>query len=435
LKTPMDTIQRILHNPPIWYIILYHIMMEEVFMPSLRHDAMRKGNILSVLRCIRDYGPLAKSEIQSRTGLSWGAVSGITHDLLKERITAQRKSAEPSPGRTPELLEIGDEIVVLGLDINIEGITAVAVGLNGHVLESAVMHLEYNDRSHILALARRMITDRISGATGQGKRIVGIGMAIQGAVDVENGVSVFSPHFADWNNVPIRSLFTGEFGLPALVEHDPNCMALAEMQAGKAPQYGNFIFIRLSMGIGMSIITDGKVYRGATGSAGEFGHTVVVPGGNRCFCGKNGCLEAYSSGRSILARASGEGCAASGLSRLSSISGLEAIASEARSGNERYRNLFRESGGYLGTGLANLVNLFNPETIVLGGELVRCADLFLEDAVSRAKQLAWPEAPVNIRLSPLGRDAAAVGAAALFLHRVFMGELFWILDRQEGARV
>ena len=161
-----------------------------------------------------------------------------------------------------------------------------------------------------------------------------------------------------WNNVRLKEIMENEFGMRVYIEHDPNCMALTEKWLGFAKDMKNLLFVRLSMGIGMSIIVNGEIYRGADGSAGEFGHITMDPNGPRCTCGNYGCLEVYASGRGILQQVN-EGIK---LGRTSAASGLKGNAGEldiglaamaARQGDEFVKGLFDDAGTYLGIGISN----------------------------------------------------------------------------------
>lgn len=387
------------------------------------HDLMRTTNTLEILKCVRDAGPLTKREIQARVGLSWGAVSNITGDLLRRGLLAECKRKETSVGRTPSIYEInGQRNLCIGLDINAEGITGVLTDLKCRSIKETRLNNLENTRAGILDQVGQVIQTLSADLAG---RLIGIGVAMQGSVDAEHGVSVFSPYFPDWHNVPIKKLLEDEFGIQTRVEHDPNCMALAEQWLGVAREVKNVLFVRMTMGIGLSIMIDGRIYRGADGNAGEFGHIIMNPGGLRCTCGNYGCLEAYASGRSILARAM-EGIR---LGRCGGIEPpadgtelkLETIADAARQGHAYLAGLFEEAGSYLGIGLSSLVNILNPELIVIGGGLARFADLFLERAKAAAMDKVWKGCRVNLVLSSLPNNAAAIGAAGMIAQDVFAG--------------
>lgn len=402
-------------------------------MKTAKHDTMRNANTLSVLACIRDFGPLTKRDIQRRTGLSWGAVSIITSELLKKEIINENKSEEITVGRKPSNLDInGTRNLIVGVDINIEGLTAVTIDLRCKVLGIAREDIIKNDKEAIIAQVKGLIGRLLQATDIRLENVIGIGVAMQGAVDVDKGISIYAPHFENWQNVPLKDMLEEYFGITVYVEHDPNCMALSERWMGLARNVDNLLMIRLSMGVGMSILINGELYRGADGSAGEFGHITMNPGGVRCSCGNYGCLEAYASGTSILQRAS-EGLKLGRTSAQLNVEGsgeitLAGVAAAARQGDAFINGLFDEAGIYLGIGISNLINLLNPQLIVIGGELVGYGDLFLDKAIDIATRRAWRNSRVRIERSRLGGNPASVGAAAMFIQKFFNGELAHIIQ-------
>lgn len=401
-------------------------------MQTAKHDLMRNTNTLCVLTCLLNHGPVTKREIQEKTGLSWGAVSNITGELLNKGVIVDSKSPDSSAGRTPSLLDIHpSRNLILGLDINTEGITAVLTDLKCRTLKRIRQEVKESGQEQIIRQVKQMASELMKEPDINREQMMGIGIAMQGAVDVERGVSVFSPHFPEWKDVPVKSILEEEFHLPVYLEHDPNCMALSERWLGKAKRVDDLLFIRLSMGIGMSILIHGEVYRGADGCAGEFGHIIMNPGGPRCSCGNFGCLETYASGSHLLQHAIeavklGRSPGLAALAANAELN-LELVAEAARRGDEHMKNLFEEAGIYLGIGIANLLNIFNPGMIVIGGELVRYQDLILEKAREMVCRQAWKGSRVNLVVSELGSDAAAVGAAAVFIEKILKGELLHLL--------
>lgn len=403
-------------------------MEEYVLYRPETHSLMRRRNTLTILECIRNYGPITKKDIKVKTGLSWGAVSNIVADLLQKEIIYEVKSTNRGVGRAPCKYDINSsKNLIIGVDINIEGIKVVMIDLKCNVIGMISKEILINNREDILKQAKIMIYTLIEECNVSKDKIIGIGIAMQGTVDVERGVSVFTPYFNNWINVPLRDIFETEFGIPVLVEHDPNCMALAEKWFSFTDDIKNFLFIRLSMGIGLSIIIDGKIYRGVDGCAGEFGHLTMNPNGGRCTCGNFGCLEVYASGRGIIQRAM-EGLKLGRTPILSKLVGegnevdIHTVGKAAREGDMYLRSLFDDGGTYLGVGISNLINLFNPELIIIGGELIKYSDLFFDRAKDVVNKKVWKNCRVNLQISKLDSSSAAIGAATLFVEKIFARE-------------
>jgi len=385
-----------------------------------KHSQMRDTNTHSIFECIVEHGPLTKADIKKYTGLSWGSVSNITANLIDRGIIRQYKDNDASVGRIPNLLDIFvRENLLIGVDLHIaEGITVLITDLRYRILNRVNMSVTKNNRESVLQSLNTAINFAISNSEVSRSTILGIGVALQGTVDAEKGISAYSPYCEDWENVPVADILTREFSVPTVVDHDPRCMAMAEMVLGKAQNTGSLVFLRMSQGIGMSIVLDGEVYRGFNGSDAEIGHICVVADGDECVCGNKGCLELYAGAKGIINRAK---------LRTSSIhedSGMDIkgtddnidfddITALARSGDEFLRGLFTDAGRYLGESLSVVVNLLNPELIILGGMMVPSADLFLPETLSVMRKRVWKGSTMDVRLSSLGNNATALGAAVI----------------------
>lgn len=384
---------------------------------------MRNANILTVLNCIRASGPVAKRGIQAATGLSWGTVSSITAELIEKRLLMECTPPDGSIGRPPVRLDIcSTRNYIVGLDINIAGLSALLIDLKCGVRQELHEKPEILEKDRLLEQISGLVRRLIGLAGIPGDSLLGIGIAVQGSVDSGRGISLFSPFFSGWKDVPLRDLFEKEFQVPVMVIHDPNCMAMAEQWIGQAQNTQNFILLRLSTGLGMSFVNGGAILDGATGTAGEIGHMVVDPDGPLCSCGNRGCLESFSSIRGILARVK-EACACGELDpgRRYDAS-IKDAAAGAREGNRALLQIFEDCGFYLGVGVANLINLFNPALILMAGELADYQDLFFQKMLETVRRHAWHLSPIRISFSSL-HASAAMGAAIFFVKQVYMGEI------------
>ncbi len=235
------------------------------------------------------------------------------------------------------------------------------------------------------------------------KKIRGIGVGTVGPLDIKTGRILRTPNLPAWRGIPIVKLLRRAFGVPVVLDNDANAAALAELKFGHKKQ--NFIYLTLSTGIGAGIVIDGRVYRGAAGNAGEVGH-MIIEGARMapcCGCGKRGCFEALASGSAIAKRAKK-------LLKLKHAS-AEIVFQRARAGDKKARKIIEEAAFYLGVGLANLSEIFDPELIVLGGGLTKAWALF-ERIVQKTLKRYARQAPQLI-LTKLGDDNVLMGAAAL----------------------
>lgn len=255
-------------------------------------------------------------------------------------------------------------------------------------------------------------------------RIPAIGIACGGPLDPESGVILSPPNLVGWDRVPLTSLVSDALGRPAVVDNDATAAAVAEWWygGGQGGSVRNLVYLTISTGVGGGLILDGRPYRGAAGNAGELGHVTVDWQGRDCGCGRRGCLEAYASGTNIAARAM-EALAATGVdSSLRSLERVTArdVAEAAAAGDTIAGVVWDETTAILGSSLANFLDIFNPDLVVLGGGVTRAGDQLLVPV--RAAALAQAMRPAAesgaIVLAELGDSLAVLAAAAVAFERL-----------------
>jgi len=250
--------------------------------------------------------------------------------------------------------------------------------------------------------------------------LAAVGICSPGPCDIDAGVLSSAPNLPGWRDVPICRYLGERLGVPARLENDANAAALGEHVYGAGRGRRQLLYMTVSTGIGGGLIIDGRLYRGATGVAGELGHMTIEPDGPLCGCGNRGCLEALASGTAIAAR--GEELVAQGgsalLARLAQEEGeltAETVSRAADQGDIACQGIIRRAGYYLGVGLASYVNIFNPEVIIIGGGLAKAGELLLGPARAEMAARAMPEALKAVQLKPaeLGDYAGVMGMVAL----------------------
>lgn len=240
------------------------------------------------------------------------------------------------------------------------------------------------------------------------KNILGIGVGAPGAVDSKKGILPRSPNLPGWAGIPIRRILQKQFKLPAYVANDANAAALGEAVFGAGKKVKDLIYITVSTGVGGGLILNGQIYEGSGFVAGEIGHISVVPEGRNCRCGRRGCLEAYASGTAI-AYDYNE-------ARKRKVDGAKEVGLAACSGDKTATESYRRAAYYLGIGLANLMNVLNPEAIVIGGGVLKSSPpVYWKEVLKSTKAHAWPEAfrTTKVLLSPLLGHSGDLGALAL----------------------
>lgn len=244
-----------------------------------------------------------------------------------------------------------------------------------------------------------------------------VSIVVPGTVKVETGTVVKAPNLPCLDNFPLAATLTRELGLPAILENDANAAAVGEMWQGAARGCRTIICVTLGTGVGGGIILDGELWRGVDGAAAEIGHMCVDPfGGVACTCGSRGCLEVFASATAIvrMTREAKPRYPESVLNKAEDLT-AQSIFAAGLEGDELALEIFRRMGVYLGIGLANLINILNPEMIVIGGGVVNGWDLFEKDLMQQVEERAFPllAARVKIERAKCGDDAGLLGAARL----------------------
>jgi len=307
----------------------------------------------------------------------------------------------------------------------------VAVDLGGSKIAVAIVSGDYRvlAREKHPTLAEEGVDSVINRIISSVRRIVtsgnlalaqlyGISLAAAGVIDSQRGIVTLSPNLPGWRDIPLGSIIEERLGIKTRLLNDANAAALGEHHLGAGRGVDNFIYLTIGTGIGGAIIIDGKLYTGACGSAGEIGHMTIEVNGPRCDCGNVGCLEALASGRAI-AREAKKRLSSGGRSSLTeAVAGkieditAKEIAAAAQQGDVLANDVIKHAATYLGVGMVNLVNIFNPEVIIVGGGVASMGDLLLGPVRQVVRERVFPvSAAVRIVTAELGNDAGLLGAA------------------------
>lgn len=319
------------------------------------------------------------------------------------------------------------DTLILGIDLGGTKILTAVTDTQGKMLS----------RDHSLTPAAKgheAVIQAIFESTGRALEQVGIaaaeltaiGIGAPGLSNPDNSILFTSPHLPGWRDVPLRGIIEKELGIKVFLINDANAAALGELYFGAGRGTCNLIYITVSTGIGGGIIIDGQVYTGSTGTAGELGHMVIDDKGPLCNCGNNGCWETLASGTALSRQARQQieqgaktsilDYADNDVERVSA----ELIHKAAQAGDDLARNLIARTGYYIGVGLANLINIFNPEIIVIGGGLSNIGNMLLEPAFEEAGRRAFKQAYQVVRFAraELGHNSGVIGAAAFALQEM-----------------
>ncbi len=316
---------------------------------------------------------------------------------------------------------------VVGIDIGGTKLATVVADKTGHIL-GKVRKPTHSEKGpeYAIGLLFDMVREVVSQVGLEQTSISAIGVSCGGPLDTKTGIVYSPPNLPGWDALPLKALLESEFQVPVIIENDANASALAEFRFGGGRGYSAVLYMTMSTGIGGGIVIDGQVYHGANDSAGEVGHQILLPNGPRCGCGKRGCLEALCSGPAIARRAQAalqkqrEG-GKSPTALLALADGrIEAVKSEhvlvaARTGDALALELVQETAYYMGWGIANLVNILNPDIVLLGTIAVAAGDLLLDPIRETVSKFAMtrPAEVVHIAPAQLGDALGDLAAVAL----------------------
>ena len=235
------------------------------------------------------------------------------------------------------------------------------------------------------------------------KKTKGIGISCAGPLDLKKGVLINPPNMPTWRNVPLKRIFSQAFGLEVIVDNDANSAALGEKIFGAGKKVNNLFYYTVSTGIGGGLIIDGRIYHGASFDAGEIGHSVILPKGPKCNCGKYGCLEALASGTAIAKIARKKATKSSLILKIAGKrqdidAGIVALA--ARRGDKLAQKIYRQAAFYLGLSVTNVIQVLNPEMIVIGGGVSKAGRLLFQPLIKTARTFSWSRPYRSCKIVP-----------------------------------
>ncbi len=303
---------------------------------------------------------------------------------------------------------------ILGVDIGGTDIKLGIVTAEGQIVESGKMPT-------LAGEGPRQAAARVAAWLGEkdpGQKVSAAGIDCAGLIDGSKGYLYYSPNLPGWEDTDLSGLFAEVLGFPVTVDNDVNCAAWGEYVLGAGRGTRDFVCLTLGTGIGGGVVADGCLYRGWQGMAGEVGHQIIDPSGPECTCGSRGCLEMMANAASIVSRArdaiaTGIGSVLDGSDSLTA----KDVAEAAAEGDEVALEALAGAGRSLGTGLANIVHLFNPEVIAVGGGVAGAGDLILEPARQSMREKLMDDILARVKVVPteLGNSASLVGASMMAL--------------------
>lgn len=390
--------------------------------PLGNRDLIRAINRSTVLNMIKISGAISRAEIARKTGLSAATVTGITAELIESDLVFEKAEGDSRGGRRPILLAINPQGgYVVGIKLMEKHMVSAITDLEATVIAK---HSEEHN-AHSPDAAIKVLVDLVNALVDKihisRHQILGVGMGLAGIVNARDGILRHSPYFG-WRDVPFVDLLQSRLRLPIYIDNDVNTLTLNEQLFGSGQGIENFLTVTMGRGIGLGIVANGQLYRGGCGGGGEFGHTAVDPQGPVCGCGKRGCLETYTSDPALLqfaAQAAARG------ELTDDIETIDDLIACAENGNAVAQAIFAQGGETLGRGIANLINIFNPQKVIISGEGIRIGKFLFDPMNAAIAQNIMPglAEDTTIHIDEWEDDAWARGAASLVLQELFKSPL------------
>lgn len=403
----------------------------------IKGDAMRRNltgnnkflkelNQKTILDLVRVNKAVSKADLSQLTGLSPTAVGMIVNKLLEKGYVHETGTGESKGGRKPMMLELKpDSFYTAGIDIDVCSMNMVLIDITSRIVYTKQVdtapNLTAEETCTLIGVELKKILKQ--NAIKQ-EKVLGIGISVPGLIENDTQKIILAPNLG-WKDIDLRRNIAISDKLPVYVENEAMASAICENWIGSCQGVNNFICINIRSGIGSGIFTEGRLYRGAGGSAGEVGHITVDENGPRCGCGNYGCLETMASVKYMEERArrlirQGTASSMNLIEDIDRICMFDVIAA-AEKGDGAAIGILQESARYLGIAISILVNTLNPTKVVLGKEFVKYSNLVMEQlqAVVAAKALKYPASKVEIAASAIGEQSSALGAAIIPLKLLF----------------
>lgn len=385
----------------------------------------------AIFRIIKNIGPLSRTDIVKKTGLSKSTVSVHTKKLLEMGLITEAEienKSVGSVGRNRQLLKFAkNNGFIIAVDLGATSLNVGLCNLDAEIIDLRSKKILVNNGPKIIMEEIDLfIEDLLKSNQLAAKKIFGIGMGVPGPVEFSKGLPVSPPIMPGWHLYPLKKVLQEKYSCPAFIDNDVNVMAAGEKHAGLAQAVPNFIFIKIGTGIGAGIICEDELYRGSKGCAGDIGHIAVEGEEELCPCGNRGCLEVVAAGPAIARKA--EQAAKNNksdllLSILEEKGELTAkdVGQAVKKNDRAAVEIVKNSGQKIGQVVSRLVNFYNPSLIIIGGGVAKIGNYLIsaikEEVLRRSTSLAVQD--LEIELSQKNDQVAVIGAAAMAVNEIY----------------
>ncbi|PKJ60910.1 XylR family transcriptional regulator [Bacillus sp. SN32] len=376
---------------------------------------VKKVNQKLLLKEILKNSPISRAKLSEMTGLNKSTVSSQVNTLMKENLVFEIGQGQSSGGRRPVMLVFNKKAgYSVGIDVGVDYINGILTDLEGTIVLDQYCHLESNSPEITKDILIDMIHHFIMHMPQSPYGLIGIGICVPGLVDKDKKI-VFTPN-SNWRDIDLKSSIQEKYNVPVFIENEANAGAYGEKVFGAAKNHDNIIYVSISTGIGIGVIINNHLYRGVSGFSGEMGHMTIDFNGPKCSCGNRGCWELYASEKALL----------KSLQTKEKKLSYQDIINLAHLNDIGTLNALQNFGFYLGIGLTNILNTFNPQAVILRNSIIESHPMVLNSMRSEVSSRVYSQLGNSYELLPssLGQNAPALGMSSIvidhFLDKVTM---------------
>jgi N-acetylglucosamine repressor len=392
-------------------------------------------NRRTILNVVRERMPLSRIELSRSSNISIATTKRLVDELLERGMLEEGEASEERQGRgrKASMLGLGSRYgFAVGAAMEPGSLSLTGLAFDGSIMHRQEMSPDTDDKDSLQELLAATLQETIRACDSADRGpLRGIGVGVAGLVDTRGGVVLYSPGLPGWENARLAREVQDRFGVEVLVDDEVRCMALAEKRHGTARGVDTFLYLYLGTGVGSGIVLDNRMYRGTNGVCGEFGHITVKENGPLCSCGNRGCLEAVVSTKAVLARVkdllrAGVYSTLGGSSGRETTLSLEDIYRAALEGDKLATMVVAETEESIGIGVADLINIFDPGTVILAGEVIEKLHGLILDGIQRIvrrRALHAISQRTLIMKSAFDTNTASLGAATLVIERILDNEI------------
>ena len=398
-----------------------------IYRKEKNNISLKEINKKNILKIVMEMGPISRIDISRHLKISRPTTSAYIGELIKDGLVKEigKGDSTPSGGKKAVLLQFnGRAGYILGVMIGVKTIRIAITDLGSNIIEIIKIPTEeWFGPDAVIDKLVKNLKKIIRTSKVNKEEIIGIGVGATGLVDSKKGLVIFSPNLDGWNNIKLKEIVEKKIGLPTFIENECRVQAIAEKKYGLAKDVKNFVCVETGTGIGTGVFIDNKLMTGDKGMAGEVGHIITDLAGDRmCHCGNTGCLETLCSISSLIEyimadiRKSGKFVDYGG--RKLKIDDLYRLYEH---GDKIVTGNVEKNAEYLGIGISNTIKMFNPELIIIHGEIIKFGNKYLSKVRESVSKKTFPKVKdnYNIQFSKLGENVGLIGATSVVFNNIF----------------